>query len=94
MSGVYDLERLMTRVMYKTATPRDLKSLSLTALKLPEIKSVLNNFSSKLIISLNGKISTLEAVSNLIENAIVDEPPANVKTAELLKTALMNSLMT
>lgn len=34
LGGVYDLERLMTRVMYKTATPRDLKSLSLTALKL------------------------------------------------------------
>ncbi len=35
LGGVYDLERLMTRVMYKTATPRDLKSLSLTALKTP-----------------------------------------------------------
>lgn len=34
LGGVHDLERLMTRVMYKTATPRDLKSLSLTALKL------------------------------------------------------------
>lgn len=44
LGGVYDLERLMTRVMYKTATPRDLKSLSLTALKLPEIKELLKGF--------------------------------------------------
>ena len=38
LSGIYDIERLMTRVMYQTATPRDLKSLSLTALKLPDLK--------------------------------------------------------
>lgn len=92
MSGVYDLERLMTRVMYKTATPRDLKSLSLTALKLPEIKSVLNNFDSKLILSLNSKISTLDAVSNLIENAIVDEPPANVKEGGVIKDGFNEQL--
>ena len=85
LSGVYDLERLMTRVMYKTATPRDLKSLSLTALKLPALKQIIGGFSSKLLSALNGKISTLEAISNLIENAIVDEPPANVKDGGVIK---------
>ena len=39
LSKVYDIERLMTRVMYKSATPRDLKALSVTALQLPEIKT-------------------------------------------------------
>lgn len=67
LGGVYDLERLMTRVMYKTATPRDLKSLSLTALKLPEIKELLKGFDSKLLANCNNKISTLEAISNLVE---------------------------
>ncbi|MBQ8883263.1 MAG: DNA mismatch repair protein MutS [Oscillospiraceae bacterium] len=85
LSGVYDLERLMTRVMYKTATPRDLKALSVTALVLPSIKAILSGFNSKLITSLNDSISTLEAVSNLVENAIVDEPPANVKDGGVIK---------
>lgn len=85
LSGVYDLERLMTRVMYKTASPRDLKSLSLTALKLPELKKLLDGFSSKLLVSLNSQISTLEAVSNLIENAVVDEPPVNVKDGGVIR---------
>lgn len=85
LSGVYDLERLMTRVMYKTATPRDLKSLSLTALRLPDIKNILSDFSSKLLNKCNEKISTLEAISNLIENALVDEPPANVKDGGVIK---------
>ena len=92
MSGVYDLERLMTRVMYKTATPRDLKSLSLTALKLPDIKSILDSFSSKLLKTLNSKISTLEAISNLIENAVVDEPPINVKDGGVIKDGFNEQL--
>lgn len=92
LGGVYDLERLMTRVMYKTASPRDLKSLSLTALKLPGVKNVLSGFSSKLITKLNSKISTLEAVSNLIENAIVDEPPANVKDGGVIKDGFNEQL--
>jgi len=92
LSGVYDLERLMTRVMYKTATPRDLKSLSLTALKLPTVKEVISAFSSKLITKLNGKISTLDSISNLIENALVDEPPANVKDGGVIKEGFNEQL--
>ena len=53
LERVYDLERLMTRVMYKTATPRDLKSLSVTSLQLPGLKEQLKKLSgSKLINSL------------------------------------------
>lgn len=92
LSGVYDLERLMTRVMYKTASPRDLKSLSLTALKLPEIKDILNDFTAKLLSQCNAKISTLDAVSNLIENALVDEPPVNVKDGGVIKDGFNEQL--
>ena len=92
LSGVYDLERLMTRVMYKTASPRDLKSLSITALKLPELKKILNNFDTKLLVSLNNRISTLEAISNLIENALVDEPPINVKDGGVIKDGFNEQL--
>lgn len=92
LSGVYDLERLMTRVMYKTASLRDLKSLSLTALKLPALKELLNSFSSKLLVSLNSQISTLEAVSNLIENAVVDEPPINIKDGGVIKDGFNDRL--
>ena len=92
LAGVYDLERLMTRVMYKTASPRDLKSLSLTALKLPEIKAILSGFSAKLIKNLDSKISTLEEISNLIENALVDEPPANVKDGGVIKDGFNDQL--
>lgn len=92
LSGVYDLERLMTRVMYKTASPRDLKALSLTALRLPSIKEMLSGFKSKLLCEINGGISTLEAVSNLVENAIVDEPSANIKDGCVIKDGFNQEL--
>ena len=92
LSGVYDLERLMTRVMYRSASPRDLKSLSLTALKLPELKNQLSHFDGKLIKDCNSRISTLDAVSNLVENAIVDEPPANVKDGGVIKDGFNEQL--
>lgn len=92
LSGIYDIERLMTRVMYKTATPRDLKALSATAKKLPEIKSLLSNFSAKLLTAENAKISTLEDVANLIENSIVDEPPVNTKDGGVIKDGFNKNL--
>lgn len=85
LSKVYDIERLMTRIMYKTATPRDVKSLSLTALQLPEIKKILGEFSSKLLTELNSKIDTLEDISGLVERAIVDEPPITAKEGGVIK---------
>ena len=92
LSGVYDIERLMTRVMYKTANPRDLKSLSLTALKLPAIKNILASFDAKLLKDCNSRISTLDAISNLVENAIVDEPPVNIKDGGIIKDGFNEQL--
>ena len=86
MDRVYDLERLMTKVMYKTATPRDLKALSATSLQLPLVKQELEKVSSsKLLSRLNGEISTLEDIAKLVENAIIDEPPVSVKDGGVIK---------
>jgi DNA mismatch repair protein MutS len=72
LSRVYDIERLMTRVMYKRL-PRDLKALSVTALQLPEIKKQLNIFRLICLLSLTPILITLQENINLIENAIVDD---------------------
>ncbi len=92
LANVYDIERLMTRIMYKSATPRDLKSLSVTALQLPVIKNTLSQFTSKLLCEINGGIDTLESVSNLIENAIADEPPVSVKDGGVIKDGFNEEL--
>lgn len=92
LGGVYDLERLMTRVMYKTASPHDLKALSLTALRLPEIKRILSLLDSELLDSLNNDISTLEDISNLIENALSDELPQSIKDGGVIKPGFNSEL--
>ncbi|MDE6592318.1 MAG: DNA mismatch repair protein MutS [Oscillospiraceae bacterium] len=85
MDGVYDLERLMTRVMYKTATPRDIKALERTAEKMPEIKSLLNDCKSSLLTGLNGCISELGEISSLSKRALKDELPALLKDGNVIR---------
>lgn len=92
LGKVYDLERLMTKVMYRSATPRDLKALSLTALALPEIKEKLSGFSSILLKNLNNDIDALEDISNLIENAISDDPPVSTKEGGIIKDGFNSEL--
>lgn len=92
LSGVYDIERLMTRVMYKTATPNDLKSLSYTALRLPDVKELLGKFDSDLIREFNSDISVLKDICSLIENAIVDNPPSALKDGDVIKDGFNDDL--
>ena len=92
LDKVYDLERLMTKVMYRSANPRDIKALSQTALALPEIKEKLSGFTSVLLKNLNGDIDTLEDISNLIENALTDEPPMSAKDGGVIRDGFNEEL--
>lgn len=85
LDGVYDLERLMTRVMYKTATPKDIKALQNTAEKMPRIKSLLSGLKSSLLKGLDGQISELHDISDLAARAINDDTPALLKDGNVIK---------
>ncbi len=85
LSGVYDLERLMTRVIYSSATPRELKALADTAKKLPEIKRLSESFKCDILSKVYNDIDLLEDISALVDNSIADEPPANTKDGGYIK---------
>ncbi len=85
LTGVNDIERLMTRIVYGTANAKELKSLQYTIEKLPEIKKTLSSSSSALLKDIYNGIDLLEDVRSLIENAIVDEPPFSVREGGLIK---------
>ncbi len=85
LNGIYDLERLMTRVMYKSASPRDIYSLGQTCARLPLLKQCLSKVDSPLLNSLNSEIDELNDVSSLVENAIVDDPPLTLKDGGVIK---------
>lgn len=93
LDRTYDLERLMTKIMYKSATPRDVKALSATAMQLPLIKQELEKLnSSKLLSRCNSEISDLGEIVRLVENAIMDEPPVSVKDGGVIKDGFNEEL--
>ena len=85
LTGVNDIERLMTRVVYGTANAKELKSLQYTIEKLPELKSILSSVSSAFLKDIFSGIDLLDDVRVLIENSIVDEPPFSVREGGLIK---------
>lgn len=85
LKGVFDLERLMSRVMYKSASPRDIYALGQTCMRLPQLKKELSGMRSRLLSELNENIDGLEEIAQLVENAIVDDPPVNLKDGGVIK---------
>lgn len=86
LDSVYDLERLMSKVSYKSINPRDMIALKTSLLKLPEIKTVVSAYKSSLWKSVDDEIDELTDISSLIESAIADDPPLQVKEGGIIKT--------
>ena len=85
LGGIRDIERIITKVVYGTASARDLIAISVTAEKFPTIKSLLSSVNSKLLRDIYNGIDTLEDIREIISLAIVDEPPATVREGGLIK---------
>ena len=82
---VYDLERLSGRIALGNANARDMISLKNSLAKLPNVKSILNNTKSDYLKELYENLDELEDIYELIEEAIVDEPPMTIKEGGLIK---------
>lgn len=85
LSEVYDLERLIAKVVYGSATPRDLVSMKISMEKLPDIRQCLANASSALLMELKNNIDKLQDVRGLIDASITDEPPVSVREGGIIK---------
>ncbi len=85
LTGVSDIERLMTRIVYGTANAKELKSLQYTIEKLPSVKNELASASSALLKEIYSGIDLLGDVRELIDSAIVDEPPFSVREGGMIK---------
>lgn len=85
LNPIYDLERLLGKVSYKTANPRDLIAFRNSLNMLPHIKVVLNDLDCKLLKNINHNIDGLEDVFHLIDDAILEEPPILIKEGGIIK---------
>lgn len=85
LNPIYDLERLITRVTYKTANPRDLIAFRNSLGMLPAIRTLLEEFDCELLNELKSETDTLEDLHALIDSSIVEEPPLSVRDGGLIK---------
>ena len=82
---VYDIERLAGKISYGNANARDLISLRNSIENLPELKFTLSTTSSKMLKKLYERLDELKDIHDLIEKAIVEEPPISVKEGGIIK---------
>ena len=82
---VYDIERLAGKISYGNANARDLISLRNSIQNLPELKFTLSTTSSKMLKKLYERLDELKDIHDLIEKAIVEEPPISVKEGGIIK---------
>lgn len=85
LSKVYDLERLAGRVAFGNVNGRDLLQLKTSLMEVPQIRYVLEQLAGKQFADLLAKLDPLEEVVDLIDQAIVDEPPISVTDGNLIK---------
>jgi DNA mismatch repair protein MutS len=86
LSGIHDLERLMSRIVYGSANGRELRSLSSAISKLPKLKSILKDVKANLLTEIYNNIDVLDDVYNLINSAIVEEPPFSVREGGIIQS--------
>lgn len=85
LSYVRDLDKIISKVGFGNSNPRDLIALKESISVLPKLKLVLESCKSKNLVSLNSNLSTLDEVYNLINNAIIPDPPFGVREGKFIK---------
>ncbi len=85
LNPIYDLERLLGKISYKSANPRDFLALKSSLSMLPHIKTVLSDARCAALCRIREQIDTMEDIVSLIENAILEEPPISIREGGLIK---------
>lgn len=85
LSGIRDVERLMSRVVYGTASARDLIAVSATAHRFPMLKNLISSVNCKMLKEIYSDIDTLEDIAQLIDSSIEENPPFSVREGGLIK---------
>ncbi len=85
LSRIYDMERIMTRVVYGSANARDLRALAQTISFLSPVREQLSSAHSAMLCDICRDIDPLEDIADLIHRAIVDDPPLTVREGGIIR---------
>ncbi len=92
LNTIYDLERLLGKVSYKTANPRDLIAFRNSLSMLPSIRAVLEDLDTTLLADIRARMDTLDDIFHLIDDAIVEEPPLAIKEGGIIKEGFNSTI--
>ena len=92
LTNIYDIERLMTRVMFETANAKDINSLKSTIEKLPRLKECLSQCSCQLLNAQFNALDLLSDIYELIDAAIDEEAPFSIREGGIIKAGFNDEL--
>lgn len=85
LNPIYDLERLIGRISYQTANPRDLIAFKISLGMLPHLKTLLAELKSPLLLKIQEDLDSLSDLYELIDDSIQEEPPVTIREGNLIK---------
>ena len=85
LSPVYDLERLVCKITYQSANPRDLIAFETSLAMMPHVKCILQDMKSPLLKELYENLDPLEDLCTLVKKAIKEDPPIAMKEGGIIK---------
>jgi len=92
LRGIYDLERLLTRVATGRANPRDLYAIGQTLSMLPEIRERVQKMKSPLLARINGEIDVCPDLADTIRKSIIDNPPLTISDGGIIRPGYSKEL--
>ncbi len=92
LTGILDIKRILTKIVYGSANARELRSLYSATVNLPQIKNLLSDISSSYLKEIFRDIDTLDDLNSLIDAAIVDEPPFTVREGGMIRRGYSEEL--
>ena len=92
LNSIYDLERLMSKISYKSANPRDLIAFRTSLELLPAIKQQLADFKSDVLREICEEIDTLEDLFALIDASIDEDAPLTIKEGGIIKSGYLETI--
>ena len=92
LANVYDLERLAARISQERADARDLRSLRATLAVVPDLRAALDDADSAALRDLHGSLDELADVRDLIDRAIVPDPPQEITEGGVIRDGFDDEL--
>jgi DNA mismatch repair protein MutS len=92
LHGIGDVERILSRVALRSARPRDLKQLQVALSRIPDLRRTLRPIESPLLQSLTSCISDHGRERDLLDKAIIDNPPMLIRDGGVIATGYDDEL--